>query len=80
MLTLEYLGKTVSTLKTGRYRVSVRDETAKAAFYLQKLGRAAVKISSKSFVGKDQTLLEFKTGQWFFYSPAGKKSSFTVVR
>ena len=26
------------------------------------------------------TLLDFKTGQWFFYSPAGKKSSFTVVK
>jgi hypothetical protein len=78
-LTLRYLGKTVTTLKTGRYRVSFRDETSKAGFYLQRQGRAAVKISSKSFVGKGESLLELKAGKWFFYSPAGKKSSFTVV-
>lgn len=77
-LTLKYLGKAVGSLKTGSYKVSVLDETAKAAFYLQRAGSAATKVSSKPFVGKRNVTLTLKAGQWLFYSTPGKKTYFIV--
>jgi hypothetical protein len=77
-LTLEYLGKAVGSLKTGSYTVSVLDETAKAAFYLQRAGSSATKVSSVPFVGKRAVRLTLKAGQWLFYSTPGKKTYFIV--
>jgi hypothetical protein len=77
-LTLKYLGKAVGSLKTGSYKVSVLDETAKAAFHLQRAGSAATKVSSMPFVGKRTVTLTLKAGQWLFYSTPGKKTFFIV--
>jgi hypothetical protein len=78
-LSLTYLGKAVGSLKTGSYKVTVLDETAKAAFYLQRLGATApTKVSSTGFIGKHTVTLTLKAGQWFFYSTPGKKSYFLV--
>jgi hypothetical protein len=77
-LALKYLGKTVGSLKTGSYKVSVLDETSKAAFYIQRLGKAATRVSGASFVGKRTVTLTLSAGQWFFYSTPGKKSYFIV--
>ena len=77
-LTLKYLGKPVGSLKTGSYKVSVLDETSKAAFYLQRSKSPATKVSSSSFVGKHSVTLTLKAGQWFFYATPGKKTYFIV--
>jgi hypothetical protein len=78
-LTLKYLGKAVGSLRTGSYKLSVLDETAKAAFYLQRLGAAEpTKVSSTGYVGKHSVTLTLKAGQWFFFSTPGKKSYFIV--
>jgi len=78
-LSLEYLGKTVGSLKAGSYKVTVLDETGKAAFYLQRLGAAApTKVSSAGFVGKHTVTLTLKAGQWSFFSSPGKKTYFLV--
>ena len=70
----------MSSLKSGRYKVSVLDETSKAAFFLQRLGRQAVKVSGAAFVGKHaRSCSTLRAGQWFFYSTPGKKSYFIVV-
>jgi len=78
-LTLRYLGRSVGSLKTGSYKVTVLDETSKAAFFLQRLGAAAAtKVSGESFVGKHSLTLTLKAGQWFFYATPGKKTGFIV--
>jgi hypothetical protein len=79
-LTLKYLGKAISSLKPGRYRVTVLDETSKSAFFVQRKGRAAIKVSSADFIGRESALIQFTVGEWFFYAKAASKSSFTVTR
>ena len=39
-LTLTFKGKAVSSLKAGRYRINVLDETSRTGFTIQKLGKA----------------------------------------
>jgi len=69
----------VTNLKSGRYKLSILDETAKAAFKLQKLGKQPVTLTTPAFVGRHTATLTFKPGQWMFYSSTGKKSFFVVI-
>ena len=80
-LKLAYLGKPVTRLKSGRYRITVVDKTAGRGFVVKGTGRPAVTVSSAPFVGKRSVTVDLKAGQWSFYTPAGKKSttSFIVV-
>ena len=78
-LTLAFKGKTVGNLKSGRYKLTVLDETARAAFKLQKLGKQPVTLTGLTFVGRHTATLTLKPGQWMFYSSAGKKSFFVVI-
>ena len=79
-LTLTFKGKRISSLKSGRYKVSVLDETSKSGFTLQKLGKQSVKVTSLPFLGRHVVTLTFSAGQWMFYSRPDKKSYFIVVR
>jgi hypothetical protein len=77
--TLTFLGRAVGALKSGTYRVTVLDESGKAAFYLQRLGAAApTKVSTTRSVGRHTVTLTLRAGQWFFYSRPGKKTYFLV--
>jgi flagellar hook assembly protein FlgD len=78
-LSLRLKGKTVATLKAGRYTIKVLDETARAAFVLQKLGKAPVTLSGRAYVGKRSATVTLRAGQWMFFSSAGKKSYFAVT-
>jgi hypothetical protein len=78
-LTLTFKGKRVSSLKSGRYRLAVLDETAKSAFTLHKLGRQPVKVTGLPFVGRQTVTLTLAPGQWMFYSTPAKKSYFVVT-
>jgi hypothetical protein len=78
-LTLKYKGKTVSSLKAGRYKVTVLDETGKTGFSLQKLGVKPVKVTGPSFLGRHSVTVTLRPGQWFFYSTPGKKRYFVVT-
>ncbi len=66
-------------LKSGRYTFSVQDTTAKAGFTVQQIRKQPVTLTGVSFVGKQTKTVELKPGQWFFYSPSGKKSYFIVL-
>ena len=77
-LTLTFKGKAVSSLKAGRYRINVLDETSRTGFTIQKLGKAGTNVTSKPFLGKRTVTLTLKAGQWFYYSPAKKKTAFIV--
>jgi hypothetical protein len=78
-LTLTFKGKRVGSVKTGRYKVTVLDETSSSGFSLQKAGGKATAITSKPYVGRKTVTLTLKPGQWTFFSPTGKKTAFVVV-
>ncbi len=78
-LSLLFKGKKVSSLKSGRYKISVLDETSRSAFMLQRLSKEPVTVSGRSFVGRRTLTLTLKAGQWMFFSAGGKKSYFIVV-
>jgi hypothetical protein len=78
-LTLTFKGKRVSSLKSGRYAVSVLDETSRSGFTIQRLGKAPTQVTGKGFLGRHAVTLSLVAGQWFYYSPAGKKTYFVVV-
>jgi hypothetical protein len=78
-LRLLFKGKQVSSLRAGRYTVSVLDETSKGAFVLQLRNKAPVTISGKVHIGRSTVTLTLTAGQWMFYSSPGKKTFFVVV-
>jgi hypothetical protein len=78
-LTLTLKGKKVASVKTGRYKVTVLDETSSNGFTLQTAGSKATEITSKPYVGRKTVTLVLKPGQWTFFSPSGKKTAFVVV-
>src|SRR5205085_7937394 len=77
-LSLAYDGKSVSSLKAGRYTLAVADQSATSGFMLQKKGHAAKAITGRKFVGK-QSLSKFEltAGKWIF-APSSGKQSFTI--
>jgi hypothetical protein len=78
-LTLTAGGTHVLKLVAGRYRVTVTDRTAKAGFVVQSTGRPAITLTGVPFVGKRTVTVLLRAGEWDFYSPAGKKTPFTVI-
>ena len=78
-LSLTRLGKKVATLKSGRYTFFVDDESKARGFTVQQLHRQGVTITTPTFKGTHDATISLKPGQWFFYSPGVKKSSFVVV-
>jgi len=78
-LSLTRFGKSVSSLKTGRYTFSVDDESKAAGFVVQELHKKAVTVTSGTFKGNQDVTLTLKPGRWFFYASASKKSEFFVI-
>ena len=80
-LKLAFQGKAVSKLKSGRYKITVVDKTPARSFVVQENKHPAITVSGVSFVGTHSVTVDFKAGQWTFYTSAGKKStsSFSVV-
>jgi hypothetical protein len=80
-LTLTRNGKRLSALlRSGRYRIAVDDRTSKSGFMLQQIRKRPLTLTGSAFVGKRTVTLNLKPGRWMFYSPAGKKQYFGVVR
>jgi hypothetical protein len=77
-LKLTYKGKTVSTLKPGKYTVTVVDTSTHNGFILH--GKSSVTVSPVTFVGKKSLVVDLKTGQWYFAPTSkGAKSYFIVT-
>jgi hypothetical protein len=80
-VSLTFGGKNVSSLKVGRYKVAVTDESRQGGFTIQEAGLSPTTVSAVSFVGTRSATLSLGIGQWFFYPSAlGKKTYFFVVR
>jgi hypothetical protein len=77
-ISLRLNGRTVGTLKAGRYKLSLLDETAKAAFILRLLNKQPQTISGKAYVGRRTVTVALKAGQWMFYSSPARKTFFIV--
>jgi hypothetical protein len=69
----------VATLKSGRYTFSVDDESKQSGFTVQ-LRTAPVAVTGRAFVGSRDVTISLAPGQWYFSTPAGKKSYFIVTR
>ena len=73
-------GKTVSTLKAGRYRITVTDTSRRGSFTIQEIRKPATTVTGGPFVGKHSVTVNLRPGQWFYYlSFTGKKNYFIVV-
>ena len=73
-------GKSVSTLRSGRYTIVATDKSVKDGFWLQESGKAAVPVTGTLFVGKRSVTADLKRGQWFIFATfVGKKTYFIVV-
>jgi len=79
-LTVTFRGRSVTTLKAGRYTVTVTDRSAKSGFALQEIRQPAIAITGAGFVGKRSRSIDLTSGQWFFYPTfIGKKTYFSVI-
>ena len=78
-LSLSRLGKTVASLKTGRYTFFVDDESKTRGFTVQQLKGKAVAVTNGSFTGTHDLTITLRPGRWFFFSPGAKKNVFFVV-
>jgi hypothetical protein len=71
-LTLAYKGKSVTSLKAGRYRVAVDDRSSTHGFLLQKPKHAAVSVTGGMFLGKRTLAVTLTAGKWLVMPVAGK--------
>ncbi len=79
-LSLTREGKRVTTLKAGRYEVTVRDRSGRAGFVIQELRGSPRTLARAPFTGKRSATIVLSAGQWFFYSTIlAAKSYFSVV-
>ena len=71
--------KVVSSLKQGKWTISVRDNSKTSGFTLQQLSKSPFTVTDGAFYGYRDVTIVLKPGQWTFYSPGGKKRTFRVV-
>jgi len=78
-LTVAYKGKSVNTLKPGRYTIAVIDNSSTYGFIVEKLKQKAVGITGAAFVGKRAATVRLTAGKWFFEPRLGKPAYSFVV-
>jgi hypothetical protein len=78
-LSLTRNGKKVTFLKTGRYTFSVDDESSTHGFSVQVLKGKPQMITSKAYVGSHDVTVALKPGRWFYFTPAGRQTTFFVT-
>ena len=78
---LVFGGKRASSLKAGKYRVTITDSSAKAGFKLQRIGFTATSLTTATFVGHRTTTVTLAAGKWKYYSSkhAAAAAVFTVT-
>ena len=76
-LKVAYKGRSVASLKAGRYTITVIDKSSTSGFMVQKLRRAPMSISGRTFIGKRSEQLQLTAGKWVF-TPSGGKQAYTI--
>jgi hypothetical protein len=78
-LSLSFKGKSVSSLKAGRYTVSIVDRSSANGFVV-KGKRSSVAVTGMAFVGKRTARLSLTAGKWSFGPSAARAAtSFFVL-
>jgi hypothetical protein len=78
--TLTRGGRSVVSLKAGRYDIRVDDPTARAGFFVQRGKFKPVTVSSPAFVGQKTQRIALRAGKWTYFSKAGTPPTpFNVV-
>jgi hypothetical protein len=78
-LTLAYKGRSVTSLKAGRYTVAVDDRSSTNGFVLQKPKHAAVRVTGGMFLGKRSLAVTLTAGKWLVMPSVGKPTYAIVV-
>jgi hypothetical protein len=82
-LSLTRDGRPVSStsLKAGRYTITIVDGSAKAGFTLKKVepSKQTLGLTSAAFVGKRAVRIQLGAGRWMFFSRAGAPTRHFVV-
>jgi hypothetical protein len=65
-LSLAYKGRSVASLRAGKYRIAVRDGSANAGFVLGRLDRPSVSITGDAFMGTRSASVRLTPGRWVF--------------
>jgi hypothetical protein len=78
-LTLAYKGKSVSSLKAGRYTIDVNDKSSTTGFMLQKVNHAVMSITGMTFVGKRSATVRLTAGKWLVIPRLGTTTYSIVV-
>jgi hypothetical protein len=76
-LTLSFKGRSVTSLKAGRYNIAVTDRSSSNGFLLQKVKRT-VSVTGLKFVGKHTGKVNLTTGRWAVMPKVGK-TAYTLV-
>jgi hypothetical protein len=71
--------RAVSSLKQGKWTLSVRDDSKTSGFTLQQLSKNPVAVTSGTYYGFRELTVTLTPGQWIYYSPGGTKRSFRVL-
>jgi hypothetical protein len=71
-------GKAVSSLKQGKWTLSVRDDSKTSGFTLQQLAKGPVAVTTGAYYGFKEVTVFLTPGPWTYYSPGGKQHSFRV--
>ncbi len=77
--TLTWKGKPVSSLKQGRYRVSILDEDGTGTFTLKPEGGSPDALTPPSFTGRHSVTVTLTKGRWSYYARAGTAHRFVVT-
>jgi len=72
-------GKSVLTLKTGKYRFVVTDATPKGGFVIEPVEGHPKDLTGIKFTGKLSKGAVLKPGRWMYHSNAGKSYYFLVT-
>jgi hypothetical protein len=72
-------GKTVSSLRSGQYRLVVEDATSHSGFLLDRPNGTTIEVTSSPFVGKRTVTLTLRRGHWAYRGVVGRIHEFTVV-
>jgi hypothetical protein len=73
--------KPVTSLRYGRYTITVTDSSKRDGFVVQEAGLDPVTLSGAAYVGKRSATVRLSIGQWLYYPTViGKKTYFLVTR
>jgi hypothetical protein len=77
--TLKLRGRSVGSLKAGKYDIVVDDRDARDGFSLKHGKQEAVAVTSPGFTGKRTKRMTLGAGKWSFFSKPGATVQFTVA-